>query len=205
MAMSEKLVRVLVVAGLGSCMFLTGCKTGIWPFRRKPKIDPAYQSATLPYQGFGPAGSEAGIPIARPGSGDWVSTDDPLPPREGAIVPIQDQRVSGIVVYFAYDRATVGTSERPKLETLANYMLQHPTYCAVVEGHCDERGSEEYNRGLGERRALSVRDYLTSLGVDATRVETVGYGEEQPAVPNAMSEAQHSRNRRAEFVIGVRR
>lgn len=204
--MSEKLVRVLVVASLGSCMFLTGCKTGIWPFGRKPKIDPTYRSAVAPMPGFGASTVEPAIPVERLDADGWTTDlNDPMPPRAGSIVPIQDQRVSGIVVYFAYDRATVGTSERPKLETIANYLLQHATYCVVVEGHCDERGSEEYNRGLGERRGLAVRDYLVSLGVDPSRVETVSYGEEQPAAPNATSETGHGRNRRAEFVVGVRR
>lgn len=204
--MSEKLVRILVVAGLCSSMFLTGCKTGIWPFRRKHKLADGYHSTSAPMPGFGSSDVEAPIPTDRTDAEGWTTDlTSPMPARQGAIVPIQDQRVSGIVVYFAYDRATVGTSERPKLETLANYLLQHPTYCIVVEGHCDERGSEEYNRGLGERRGLSVRDYLVSLGVDPSRIDTVSYGEEQPAAPNARSETEHGRNRRAEFVVGVRR
>jgi peptidoglycan-associated lipoprotein len=70
----------------------------------------------------------------------------------------------------------------------------------VIEGHCDERGSREYNLALGERRALAVRAYLVGLGIDATRLQTKSYGEEQP-VAMGHDESSWSRNRRAEFVL----
>ena len=87
---------------------------------------------------------------------------------------------------------------------MAKYLLENTQYHVIVEGHCDERGSDEYNRTLGERRALAVKDYLVNLGVGAERIETVSYGEEKPAVPDATTDSQHGKNRRAEFVIGIR-
>ncbi len=106
------------------------------------------------------------------------------------------------IVYFAYDRAEVAATERPKIERLAEYLLGNPGTGVVIEGHCDERGSDEYNRALSDRRALSVRSYLSSLGVGDERMQTVSFGEDKPAVPNATSEAEHSKNRRAEFQFG---
>ena len=108
-----------------------------------------------------------------------------------------------MAVYFAYDRSTVGASERSKVETLADFLEEHPRYYVVIEGHCDERGSDEYNRALGERRALAVKEYLTTLGIAGDRIRTVSYGEERPAVPDATTEAKHALNRRAEFLLGV--
>ncbi|MBT4821473.1 MAG: OmpA family protein, partial [Lentisphaerae bacterium] len=114
------------------------------------------------------------------------------------------ERWADVVVFFAYDSAAIGPAERPKLDGLGKHLLEHPTYSVVVEGHCDERGSDEYNRALGECRALVVRDYLISLGIEGTRLETISYGEERPRKVGAEGEGGHQENRRAEFVIGIR-
>ena len=84
------------------------------------------------------------------------------------------------VVYFAYNKSFIGAAEVPKLEKLAEYMKTNAGTKVVVEGHCDERGSEEYNRALGERRAIAIRDYLETLGIGSSRVQTISYGEERP-------------------------
>jgi peptidoglycan-associated lipoprotein len=153
------------------------------------------------------------LPDAFPGSADigapgegWDSMDASMAAGGGAgsITPTQE-RWASVVVYFAYDSAAIGPAERPKLETLASHLKEHADYAVVVEGHCDERGSDEYNRALGETRALVVRDYLVTLGVGQERIETVSYGEEKPAVGGATNESDHQKNRRAEFVIGTRR
>ncbi len=137
--------------------------------------------------------------------GQWQDLSAAPAPMAGDIVPVENQRWEGVAVYFAYDRSTIGASERAKVETLAKYLQDNQNYNVIVEGHCDERGSDEYNRALGERRALAVKEYLVNLGVAADRIETVSYGEEKPAVPDATSDSQYAKNRRAEFVIGVRR
>jgi len=134
----------------------------------------------------------------------WANIDTPLAGGGGGAIVPTSERWAAVVLYFAYDSAVIGEAERPKLETLAEHLSQHPNYSVVIEGHCDERGSDEYNRALGEARALVVRDYLESLGIDRARMETISYGEERPVVPNADSEAGHRKNRRAEFIIGVR-
>ncbi len=101
--------------------------------------------------------------------------------------------------YFTFDSYTLPSEELGKIEAAAQYLLDHPTYVMVLEGHCDERGSNEYNLSLSEQRALSVRDYMTSLGIDTNRLQTRAFGEEKPAVMGT-DESAYSQNRRAEFV-----
>ena len=104
-------------------------------------------------------------------------------------------------VYFAFDQARIGTSEAPKLDQVAAYLQQNPGTGVIIEGNCDERGSAEYNRALGERRAIAAKEYLASKGLDPNRVKTVSYGVEKPADPGH-SEASWSKNRRDEFLGG---
>ena len=127
--------------------------------------------------------------------------------------PVADANASNFVkngtywndkVYFDYNRSEVRSSERPKLEALAGHLQNNPDFAVVIEGHCDDRGSDEYNRALSERRSLAVRDYLVTLGIAAERMHTVSYGEDRPAVADAVTEADHQLNRRAEFLIGTR-
>ncbi|MFA5689752.1 MAG: peptidoglycan-associated lipoprotein Pal [Kiritimatiellales bacterium] len=103
-------------------------------------------------------------------------------------------------LYFAYDSSQISAGERGKAEAAANYLKQNSSYRLIVEGHCDERGSREYNLALGERRALAVRNYIVNLGIDAGRIQTKSLGKEQPANPGH-DEAAWSQNRRAEFVL----
>ena len=106
-------------------------------------------------------------------------------------------------VYFDFNRSEVRPSERPKLEALADHLQKNPGFGVVIEGHCDDRGSDEYNRSLSERRSLAVKDYLMSLGVSGERMRTVSYGEDRPDVPNARTEQEHQLNRRAQFLVGA--
>lgn len=104
------------------------------------------------------------------------------------------------VVYFDFDSAQVNPGERGKVEAVAEYLRRNTGVGVIVEGHCDERGSNEYNLALGERRALAVRAYLVSLGIDANRIQTKSYGEERP-VALGHDEASWAQNRRAEFKL----
>lgn len=102
-------------------------------------------------------------------------------------------------IYFAYDSFTLDSVARSTLMGHAAWMNSNSVN-VQVEGHCDERGTTEYNLALGERRAAAVRDFLISQGVSAGRVSTISFGEERPAVSGASNEATWSRNRRADFV-----
>ena len=103
-------------------------------------------------------------------------------------------------VYFGFDSTTIPDGEIAKIEDVAKDMAANPTHVAIVAGHCDERGSNEYNLSLGENRAIIVRDYLARLGVEANRLQTKSYGEEKPAVMGS-GEAVWSKNRRADFEL----
>ena len=104
-------------------------------------------------------------------------------------------------VFFDYDKANVRPSEVSKLERVASEMKSsHAGKALRIEGHCDERGTEEYNRSLGERRAQSVRETLVRLGMDASMIQTITMGEERPAVPGH-EEAAWSKNRRGELLL----
>jgi peptidoglycan-associated lipoprotein len=103
-------------------------------------------------------------------------------------------------VYFDYDKSDLSDSTRAALQSNAQWLKANPGRTVLVEGHCDERGTVEYNLALGQRRAASVKDYLGGLGIDASRLKTVSYGKERP-VDSGHDETAHGRNRRAEFVI----
>lgn len=106
-------------------------------------------------------------------------------------------------VYFEYDRFNVRKSEVAKVRKVADLMQKYPSLVVKLEGHCDERGSADYNLVLGQKRADSVREILTSYGITADRLQTHSYGEEFPAVQGD-SEAAYAKNRRVEFVITAR-
>lgn len=104
-------------------------------------------------------------------------------------------------VYFAYDSANIEQVENSKLKMLAGFLESNANLFLIVEGYCDERGSEEYNRALSERRGLAVKDYLENAAPSITaRINTIGYGEERP-VDTATTQEAYAKNRRAEFII----
>ncbi|NCN26399.1 peptidoglycan-associated lipoprotein Pal [bacterium] len=102
-------------------------------------------------------------------------------------------------VYFEYDSFALDSTSKAALDAAAQWLSANPGQSIQVEGHCDERGTTEYNLALGERRAGSVKDYLVSRGVSAGQVSIISYGEERPAV-EGMDESAWAQNRRAEFV-----
>ena len=103
-------------------------------------------------------------------------------------------------VFFDYDSSDVNDAGRTILEANAAVLKKYSSWVITIEGHCDERGTAEYNLALGERRAVAARQYLISLGLDANRLRTVSYGSEFPFDP-AHQETAWGRNRRAHFVI----
>lgn len=99
-------------------------------------------------------------------------------------------------IYFDFDSFSIRSSERAKLEKISKWLTDNSGKRLMIAGHTDLRGTLEYNRGLGERRALAVREYLVGLGISQDRVFTISYGEDRPAA-NGDSENDHSLNRRA--------
>jgi len=115
--------------------------------------------------------------------------------------PVIDRvTLAPLTVHFDYDSSALRPSDMVKVQNVANYLATQPTHLIVVEGHCDERGTEQYNLSLGERRALTIRDELLRLGVTAGQVRWISYGEEQPVVAGS-DDKSYSENRRGEFVV----
>ncbi|MEM1159096.1 MAG: OmpA family protein [Verrucomicrobiota bacterium] len=127
-----------------------------------------------------------------------------LPVRSAATNPenAEYSTLANYTVYFDFDSYSVRSSERPKLEAIAAWLNDNSGAKVVMAGHTDDRGTTQYNLGLGERRALATRDYLLGLGIDASRMSTVSYGEERPA-QSGSGENAYSANRRT--AIGVLR
>jgi peptidoglycan-associated lipoprotein len=105
-------------------------------------------------------------------------------------------------IYFEYNKSNIRPEYQPVLENISKWLAKKAAQQLLIEGHCDERGTDEYNLALGERRALAVRRYLVALGISADRVHTISYGEEKPAVLGS-DEAAWSKNRRAEFKVSA--
>lgn len=133
------------------------------------------------------------------GVGDWKNGEPSLADKDGWI---RHPEIQLPIIYFAFDKSDIGTSERPKLDKTAEF-LQGSEYCLIIEGNCDERGSEEYNRALGERRAIAIKDYLQAKGISADRMKTISYGEDKPAVEGHTPEAW-AKNRRGDLVAATR-
>jgi peptidoglycan-associated lipoprotein len=105
-------------------------------------------------------------------------------------------------VFFGFDSTTLDEQARATLQRQATWLQQYPSVSATVEGHTDERGTREYNLALGERRASAAARYLSSLGVDESRLTTISYGKDRPANPGN-DEAAWAQNRRAVTVINA--
>ena len=204
-------------------MLLAGCA-------KKPKInlanlrDNGGNSSNVPGGGaeFDPNNFVPGGEPTIPGLGDganggananaangtpegWTAMNNPVDAGAGANQYINNPQPWNGKVYFDYNRYEIKTSERPVLDKLADFLAKNGNKMLVIEGHCDERGSDEYNRALSERRALAIRDYLKDLGIDVARMFTISYGEDKPEVAGATTEAEHRLNRRGQFLFGDRK
>jgi len=131
-----------------------------------------------------------------------VSVTAPPPPPPVAHVPsmqeLFDQGVKD--AYFDYDKADIRADTRDNLQATGQFLRTNAQVKVILEGHCDERGSTEYNLALGDRRATAAKQFLVSLGITADRVETVSYGKEKPFC-SASTEECYAQNRRGHFVM----
>ena len=145
-----------------------------------PAVPPVRQSAPPPLP----------PPPPLPEEEDFVSRPLEEINREAPLEP----------VFFGYDSSDLNAVAIAAIETNADVLSRNPNWVVAIEGHCDSRGTPEYNLALGERRAYAVRDHLVRLGVSPDRLQTVSYGEEFPFVPGE-TEAAWEANRRAHFVV----
>ena len=188
---------ILVVA----CVLMTGCRGGssnkpwwdFWSKDNKAAPGPSEDLGALPPPPTSPEVSTEGLEIpAGPGSMDLANAR----PTGGAT-----EAVSALqTVYFAYDRADIDAREQAKLESSAAWLQQNSTTQVLLEGHCDERGTREYNFALGERRAIAVREILAAKGVRPENLKVISYGKDRPVDPGH-NEAAWAKNRRVQFLV----
>lgn len=193
-----KLIKIsqLMVLGLALTLTAVGC--------RKHPYDPnTIYGQKHNIAGGGPKSDlNAGQPIQSPRYTDT----HPLPVGGGDLGPghpgwpEDHEALKAQTVYFDFDKSTIKSSEVSKVEAVVNYLKSHQNAAVRVEGNCDERGTEEYNRSLGERRALAAREKIVAAGIDPKRVDTVSYGLDHP-VESGHSEAAWSKNRRDDFTV----
>jgi peptidoglycan-associated lipoprotein len=135
-----------------------------------------------------------------------ASRGEDIPIKESPTIefvePTAEDKVVLKSIYFDYDKSNIRPEFQPVLENISKWLVKRSGSQLLVEGHCDERGTDEYNLALGERRALAVRRYLIALGISADRVHTISYGEEKPADPGH-DETAWAKNRRAEFKVSA--
>lgn len=143
---------------------------------------------------------EAPPPPVEPPPAPPVDDRTPDPLDEEILRADGHARSTGLIgdVYFDFDEYDLKNAARDQLAKNAAFLKEHSDFVVTIEGHCDERGTNDYNIALGDRRANAARDYLESLGIRGARVKTLSYGEERPVCTDS-DESCWSRNRRAEF------
>jgi peptidoglycan-associated lipoprotein len=152
-------------------------------------------STTYTITAMGPGGSataNARVTVAVP----------PPPPAPVAAAPSMEELFAKEVkdAYFDYDKADIRPDARSALTETAGFLKSYPQVKVMIEGHCDERGSTEYNLALGDRRAQATKDFLVSLGVPSDRMQTVSYGKERPFCTGHDDQCWQQ-NRRGHFVM----
>ena len=172
-----KLVAVGVM--MGAVFMTSGCTT--------KKVAPADAGVTSSPAAEAPAFQGEGL--------------DSAPADNKSAFTILEGRTTGpmLPIYFDFDKSNVRADQKSRMETNATYLKDNPSATIAIEGNCDERGTNEYNMALGERRALTAKKYLANMGVDASRLNTISYGEEKP-LNFGHDELAWSQNRRDHFV-----
>src|SRR5437660_1103510 len=172
---------------------------------KKPKVTPATETtntASIPTMTTTQAPTTT---VAT--NTDFVQTDTqpivkstPLPTDIEELNRVAQSRGYIQDAFFEYNESSLSAEAQAALSASADWLKKNTQYNLLVEGHCDERGTEQYNLALGDRRANTVKEYLATLGVDAGRIRTVSYGEERPFDPGH-DEAAWAKNRRAHLVL----
>ena len=196
---SNILIYPLFIALVATSLATTGCK-------HKP-----VGITNLPNQ-HGPAiadqtggGNNNNIPPAPPVTENPnipISTPGQIP-TSGLVLSNYDQdriTFAANTVHFPFDSSAIKANEQANITAVASALAAAPGNALLIEGHCDERGTEEYNRALGERRADALREALVKQGVGAERIKTISYGKDKPVDPGH-NEAAFSKNRRGEFIL----
>ena len=192
----NKIILLLTLA-LSATLATTGCKHPV------PKV------TNLPDHGGGVTGDQPSNPLPpggqlpegpAPGTGAGTQVGGgPLADWDPGSMNQDREKLAAYTVHFKFDSAVVEDSDQANVSSVAQALSSDPNAKLLIEGHCDERGTEEYNRALGEKRALALREALARGGVDPMRIRTISYGKDKPVDPEHF-EAAWAKNRRGEFV-----
>jgi len=187
------MLALIVMVGLG-ILFESGCAKKSVKVLEKPPL-PAEQIKEAPSG-----------PVSKAASSNATVSEATIPgeaqPSAGFGETISEGRTSApmLPIYFDFDRSNIRDDMKTRIENDAKFLLDHPEVKIEIQGNCDERGSNEYNLALGERRAKSAQAYLVNMGVSPDRIRTVSFGEEKPLDPGH-NEKAWAKNRRDDFVI----
>jgi peptidoglycan-associated lipoprotein len=199
----NKIIFPLVIA-LVATLAATGCKKGtpkvtVIPGHNQPIVGEGGGPGTIPPGGALPGG-ETPTPI--PGTGIGTQPGGGVLPDNWRPEDTRQERgpLAAYMVHFKFDSAVVQDKEQANVASVGQALTADPNVKLLIEGHCDERGTEEYNRSLGERRALALREALAKIGIDPMRIQTRSFGKDRPFDPGH-AESAWSKNRRGEFVL----
>jgi len=198
---------LFAVAVLAGSLALAGCP-------KSPVVIQARPGPVGPSASTSPgAGAGAGAPGAAGSSGGEIAVTRPAPPTETAIpgrpgmgtgAGAAGTAAAGVSplkdVFFEYDQAAISADQRAALNDNVNWLKANSRVKVVIEGHCDERGTAEYNLGLADRRTKALRDYLVASGIASDRIGTISYGKERPFVIGH-DENAWKMNRRGHFAV----
>ncbi|MCX7014567.1 MAG: peptidoglycan-associated lipoprotein Pal [Candidatus Sumerlaeota bacterium] len=205
--MSKQAIQTARLAGMLMlvCVVTAGCRGSssgkpwwdFWSKETKAAPGPEQNLEPLPPPPMtgGPEVTPEGLQMPEvPGEGNMnLANARPTGGATEAVSALQ-------TVYFAYDRADIDSREQAKLESSAAWLQENPTTQVLLEGHCDERGTREYNFALGERRAIAVREFLAAKGVRPENLKVISYGKDRPIDPGH-NEAAWAKNRRVQFLV----
>ncbi|MDY6825023.1 MAG: peptidoglycan-associated lipoprotein Pal [Thermodesulfobacteriota bacterium] len=186
MARQRFFVTFIMMLAVCSLVFTVACT--------KPKVKPDSQEletveSTLPEE------ETTSMEMAEQQTQERVEEEAIREEREKARQMFENENI-----HFEFDKSTLTPEAQEILRRKATFLLNNPDKSIVIEGHCDERGTGEYNLALGDRRAKSAKDFLVDMGVEPSRLSTISYGEEQPLDPRS-TPAAWAKNRRAHFEI----
>jgi peptidoglycan-associated lipoprotein len=209
----KKFLLLFAAFALGAMIVNCSPKKVVHPEKQAASSQETAQKAAESRAG-GDMKARASTPsVAHQGSQEKASdikTSDRQPLEQQLIVKEERQAQEPTVItqenkalediYFDYDRFDITADARSSLKKIADWMRRNPSARILVEGHCDERGTNEYNLALGDNRAKAARDYLLALGIAQAKIEMISYGEEKPQCADQTEECWQ-KNRRAHFVI----
>jgi peptidoglycan-associated lipoprotein len=202
MQFRSRVQRLSTVAFLIGALALWGCAKRPEVFQAGPALATPGAGSSSSVAGVG-SSSSGDVPVTRPA----LPTETPItgtPKVSSTALPASGAGAAGASpvkdVFFQYDKATIEADQKAILDDNVRWLKVNGSAKLSIEGHCDERGTAEYNLGLGDRRAKTVRDYLVASGIAANRISTISYGKERAFIPGHDENAWRQ-NRRAHFAV----